>query len=148
MYKSTKTYGSNLGLSAAFRQWRATSHCQYVHGYSLGFRFVFQATNLDARNWVVDFGGLKELKNDLEKQFDHKLLVAQDDPALENFLELSRLGLVQLNMMKNVGCEAFAEWALNTASQIVNDKRVQVISCECFEHGANSAICEAPFFLF
>ena len=55
-FKSTKTYGHDLGFSAAFRQWRADSHCKYIHGYALAFRFEFEADELDVRNWVVDFG--------------------------------------------------------------------------------------------
>ena len=55
-YRVTKTYGNERGLSCAFRQWRADSHCNLIHGYSLGFRFVFEAAQLDDRNWVYDFG--------------------------------------------------------------------------------------------
>ena len=146
-FKSTKTYNPNLGLSATFRQWKAQSHCQYLHGYALGFRFTFEALHLDHRNWVVDFGSLKELKKSLEDQFDHKLVVAQDDPQLEDFLKLQRAGLAQVRIMSAVGCEAFAHWALGVAAVVANDHRVQVISCECFEHGANSAIYEVPFTL-
>ena len=58
---STKKYGHERGLSAAFRQWRAESHCRFMHGYSLEFGFVFGAHELDENNWVVDFGGLKGL---------------------------------------------------------------------------------------
>ena len=39
MYQSTKTYGNDVGLSCTFRQWKADSHCNKLHGYSLGFRF-------------------------------------------------------------------------------------------------------------
>jgi len=74
LYQSTKIL--ELG-SCAFRQWRADhSHCHYVHGYRLVAKFWFSAKELDNKNWVVDFGGLKELKSLLEKQFDHTLCVA------------------------------------------------------------------------
>lgn len=49
IYRSTKTYGHEIGLSAAFRQWRAESHCRFVHGYALAVKFVFEAGELDAR---------------------------------------------------------------------------------------------------
>lgn len=55
---SIKKYGHERGLSAAFRQWRADSHCKFLHGYSLEFEFEFGAHELDERNWVVDFGGI------------------------------------------------------------------------------------------
>ena len=73
-YISTKTYGHDIGLSCAFRQWKAESHCKYLHGYSLSITFRFMANELDYRNWVVDFGGLKDLKATLEDYFDHKTL--------------------------------------------------------------------------
>lgn len=145
MFKSTKTYGTDLGISATFRQWKASSHCQYLHGYALGFRFVFGASQLDNRNWVVDFGSLKTLKESIVTAFDHKLIIAEDDPQKEDLLKLARLGLIQPTMMSAVGCEAFARWGFTIAEALVNDERVQVLSCECFEHGANSAIYEQPF---
>ena len=74
-YKSTKTYGHELGLSCCFRQWRAESHCRLLHGYALSIRLVFEAEELDVRNWVVDFGSLKSLKQMFVDTFDHKLLV-------------------------------------------------------------------------
>ena len=48
LYRSTKLYDHNEGLSCCFRQWRAEhSHCQQVHGYALAFRFVFATDRLD-----------------------------------------------------------------------------------------------------
>ena len=73
-YLSTKTYGHNIGLSAVFRQPHADhSHCRFLHGYSLAFKFTFGCDDLDHRNWCVDFGGLKPLKQWLEDSFDHKV---------------------------------------------------------------------------
>ena len=58
-YISSKTY-KHLG-PVAYRQWRAESHCNNIHGYALSFYFEFEAETLDARNWVMDFGGLRFL---------------------------------------------------------------------------------------
>ena len=69
---SSKKYGHERGLSAAFRQWRAVSHCRFMHGYSLEFEFVFGTHELDENNWVVDFGSLKNLEAWLRLNFDHK----------------------------------------------------------------------------
>lgn len=142
---STKRYGHEVGLSCTFRQWRATSHCKLLHGYALAFKFIFQATHLDEHNWVVDFGGLKELKQALEHWFDHTLVVAIDDPYISMFRTLDFNGLAIARFLPNVGCEAFAAHAFNLASAIVNDARVQVVSCECAEHAGNSAIYMEEF---
>jgi 6-pyruvoyltetrahydropterin/6-carboxytetrahydropterin synthase len=80
MHYSTKTYGAEVGLSSCFRQHKAQSHCRLLHGYAMSFSFKFGALVLDERNWVVDFGGLKGLKAILEETFDHKTIIAEDDP--------------------------------------------------------------------
>jgi 6-pyruvoyltetrahydropterin/6-carboxytetrahydropterin synthase len=146
MWRSTKTYGPEVGLSACFRQWRAThSHCRFLHGYALSFKFVFECEDLDERNWCVDFGALKWLKGELVDYFDHKLMVAADDPMLDHICELTGLGIADVVVVDNVGCERFAEFAYNLAKRAIERDsnlapRVRVVSCECAEHGANSAI--------
>jgi 6-pyruvoyltetrahydropterin/6-carboxytetrahydropterin synthase len=110
MYVSTKSYDTRSGFSIAYRQWKADSHCKYIHGYALGFDFEFESETLDVRNWVCDFGGFKTLKSFLEEYFDHTLLVAQDDPELEFFKEIDRRGLAQVREVTATGCEGLSEW--------------------------------------
>ena len=144
--RSTKTYGHEVGLSACFRQHRAHSHCRFLHGYALAVRFEFEAVGceLDACGWVVDFGGLKSLKGRLEDTFDHKLLVAEDDPALATLQQLDKLGLAQVVIVEATGCEAFARLIYETTEVWLKDAgfapRVRLVSVEVREHGANSAI--------
>lgn len=144
VYYSTKTYGHDRGFSCAFRQWRADSHCNRVHGYALGFRFVFGTRQLDNRNWVVDFGGLKDLKARLEDTFDHTTVVAEDDPDLDWFMIARERGFIKLVLMDNVGCEKFAKYAYELAKDWLAanglSPRVWVESVEVSEHGSNSAI--------
>lgn len=143
-FRSTKTYGHDIGLSAAFRQWRAESHCRLVHGYALAIHFVFESEVLDVRNWVVDFGSLKSLKGRLEDTFDHALLVAEDDPLLEQFRNLEALGAARVVVVPATGCEAFAKLIFESTEVWLKDAgyapRVILRSVEVREHGANSAI--------
>ena len=144
-YYSTKTYGHERGLSCCFRQWRANSHCNMMHGYALAFSFKFEAATLDHNNWVVDFGGLKWLKAWLENQFDHTTLVAQDDPEMETFRMLHDKKLIDMRVIPGVGCEKTAEYVFDhVASQIdsLYAGRVKLISVEVREHPGNSAIIE------
>jgi 6-pyruvoyltetrahydropterin/6-carboxytetrahydropterin synthase len=144
VYRSTKSYGHDIGLSAAFRQWRAESHCRLIHGYALAVHLVFESKELDVRNWVVDFGGLKPFKQILEDTFDHKLLVAEDDPHLQHFMTLQHLGLADVVIVPATGCEKFAEMIYEGCEQWLKDAgygdRVRLVSVEVKEHGANSAI--------
>ena len=152
-YRATKTYCHNIGLTCAFRQWtaktawpREKSYCHFVHGYALEISFVFEASELDDRNWVVDFGALRGLKKELKRVFDHKVVVAHDDPHLDYFLQGKDLGVMDVIVLKDstVGCEGFAKLAYDLATQELEklgvNKRVTVVSAEVREHGANSAI--------
>lgn len=145
MFKSTKTFGHDLGLSAAFRQWRADSHCKLIHGYALAITLTFEADELDVRNWVVDFGSLKSFKQQLVDTFDHKLLVAEDDPMIEEIMRLKDVfGIADVVEVPATGCEAFAKLIYECAAIWLKDAgytpRVRMHSVEVKEHGANSAI--------
>jgi len=143
-FQSTKVI--ELG-SCAFRQWRAEhSHCKFVHGYQLKAKLWFGGEELDERNWIVDFGGLKKLKEAFKYQFDHTTCVAGDDPELDLFKEMERRGAIQLRIMPNgVGIERTAEFVFNIADEHV--KQITNGRCWCervevFEHEDNSAIFE------
>lgn len=144
MFKSTKQYGHDIGLSCCFRQHRADSHCSLLHGYAIAVKLTFRANELDHRNWVQDFGGLKEVKAYLQRTFDHKLLVANDDPEIERIAMLSTAGVAEIIIVENVGCEAFAKMIFDAVKyhilRLDQDHRVALESVEVKEHGANSAI--------
>ncbi len=144
-FYSGKTYTHATGHSCAFRQWKADSHCNLIHGYALQFEFVFGGDELDDRNWIVDFGGLKPLKEWLKYMFDHTYLVATNDPELATFQMLDEKNLIDLRMVGGTGCELFAEMAFDEAQKIVNDLtdgRCWVQRVTVREHEANSATCE------
>ena len=47
--------------------------------------------------------------NVLESQFDHILLVAEDDPELEFYKEMERRNLAKLTILPRLGCEGLAD---------------------------------------
>jgi 6-pyruvoyltetrahydropterin/6-carboxytetrahydropterin synthase len=132
--------------STAFRQPNAKSHCSKVHGYQLKAKLWFGANELNECNWVFDFSDLKELKESLQKTFDHKLIISKDDPAKSAFRELERYGAVDIVVFdEGVGIEKFAEFVFNSADSYVKFKtsgRVWCEKVEVFEHDLNSAIYE------
>ena len=140
-FESTKII--ELG-SCAFRQWKAQhSHCQYIHGYQLKAKFWFGCLVLDDKNWAVDFGGLKDLKKILQKQFDHTVCISEDDPLLDMFKKLNDAGGCDLRIMQGVGIEKTAEWCFNTADKFIKEfsyNRCWVNKVEVWEHSENSAI--------
>ncbi len=143
-FYSTKTYGHEVGLSVAFRQWRAKSHCHHVHGYAVAVSLVFSAQYLDDNNWAVDFGSLGPIREMLQQVFDHTVVVAQDDPELRYFQEGNERGILRLIVLPHVGCEKFAEYIFNAVNDWMHRvglaPRCALESVEVREHGANSAI--------
>ena len=106
-YTSTKEYVD--AFPVAYRQWKADSHCNLIHGYAFSMKFHFGTNDLDARNWAADYGGLKELKSVLQDQFDHTLLVAEDDPHLETYKLLQVKNMARLTFLPKLGCEGLAD---------------------------------------
>ena len=157
MFVSTKVFD---GFSCCFRQWKATTtHCQYLHGYGVSFKVWFEG-DLDERNWVWDFGGMKRAKTKIDGKspkewmdymFDHTVLVAEDDPMRMKFEMLNNVqergkqyeGPLQLRIVPATGAEKFAEFIFNKLNPFVQEEtngRVKVKQVEFREHGKNSAI--------
>ena len=148
-FQSTKLFD---GYSCVFRQWRAKgTHCRFLHGYGISFRVWFKG-ELDERNWVWDFGGMKRAKGTIggmnpkvwmDYMFDHTTIIAMDDPSLELFKEMHNKGLIQLRIIPATGAEQFAKYIydkLNTFVQEETEGRVKVTRVEFMEHSKNTAI--------
>lgn len=141
----TKTFNPGKGYPCVFRQWRAESHCRFWHGYDLIFAVTFDCEPhyLTPEGWVIDFGSLKYLKEILDATFDHKTVVAEDDPALDFAKEAARQGLIDLVILPGVGIEAFSYWwAQECQKQLdILDRQyvVGVRNVTVFEHLANAA---------
>ena len=140
LFTSTKRF---TGFPCTHRQWLADSHCKFVHGYSREFYFEFQCSELSREGWVVDFGGLKEVKVWLEHMFDHTFLAAQDDPHMSLFKEMEELGIIQLRVLPNVGMEGSARYVYDVVNEMINTQtegRAWVKLVEVRENEKNSAI--------
>ncbi|MCP4482221.1 MAG: hypothetical protein GY817_05470 [bacterium] len=151
-YQSSKVFD---GFSTVFRQWKAeNTHCRFVHGYGISFKVYFEG-ELDHRNWVWDFGGMKRAKTLIDgKQpkawmdymFDHTMIIAADDPEVKAFQQMDAVGVAQVRVIPATGAEKFAEYIYNKLNEFVKtetDNRVRVIKVKFMEHGKNAAYyCE------
>jgi 6-pyruvoyltetrahydropterin/6-carboxytetrahydropterin synthase len=150
-FQSTKLFD---GFSCVFRQWKAEgTHCRFLHGYGVSFRVWFEG-ELDERNWVWDFGGMKRAKGTIDDKnpkewmdymFDHTTVIAEDDPGIGGFKTMDQLGIIQLRILPAVGAEQFAKYIfekLNTFVQEETSGRVKVVRVEFMENNKNTAIYE------
>ena len=147
-FQSSKVFD---GFSTVFRQWKAEdTHCRFLHGYGISFKVYFEG-ELDHRNWVWDFGGMKRAKTQIDGMspkawmdymFDHTLIVAEDDPEVEAFKQMDAAGVAQVRVIPATGAEKFAEYIytkLNDFVKTETDGRVRVTKVKFAEHGKNAA---------
>ena len=147
-FQSSKVFD---GFSTVFRQHKAEgTHCRFIHGYGISFKVYFEG-ELDGRNWVWDFGGMKRAKTQIdgmqpkewmEYMFDHTTIIAEDDPFLEAFRKMDDAGAAQIRVIPATGAERFSEYIFNKLNEFVQeetDGRVRVIKVKFMEHGKNAA---------
>lgn len=151
-FQSTKVFD---GFSTVFRQWRAEgTHCKFLHGYGTSVKIWFEG-ELDERNWVWDFGGMKRAKGNIDGMnpkawfdflLDHTFIVAEDDPYKESFLKMDEAGVAQVRVIPAVGAERFAEYIYSKVNPFIEEEtqgRVSITKVEFKEHEKNSAIYHA-----
>ena len=147
-HQSSKVFD---GFSTVFRQWKAEdTHCRFLHGYGISFKVYFEG-ELDHRNWVWDFGGMKRAKTLIDNMqpkawmdymFDHTLIVAKDDPYYDKFMKMDDDGIIQVRVIEATGAEKFAEYIYNKLNDFVHEEtegRVRVTKVKFMEHGKNAA---------
>ena len=147
-FQSSKVFD---GFSTVFRQHSAEdTHCRFVHGYGISFKIYFEG-ELDYRNWVWDFGGMKRANTKIDGKspkawmdymFDHTLIVAENDPFKDAFIDMDNSGVAQVRIIPATGAEKFAEYIFNKINEFVlkeTDNRVKVVKVKFMEHGKNAA---------
>jgi len=150
-FKSSKVFD---GFSTVFRQWKAKdTHCRFLHGYGISFKVYFEG-DLDHRNWVWDFGGMKRANTKIDGMspkawmdymFDHTVVIADDDPEINKFLKLHTANIIQLRIIEATGAEKFSEYIFNKLNDFVHtetESRVRVTKVKFMEHGKNAAYYE------
>ena len=134
-------------FSVCHRNFRAlSSHCRFLHGYGRTVEVVLQATELDDRGWVYDFGQFKVLRAILESSWDHKVQISKEDPLLPAFRQLDRREVIQLEVVDDryTGMEGQALWVYEQMKSLLQAQflqdRVTVTSVEVKETDLSSAI--------
>ena len=139
LFESSKTFRN---YPCSHRRHRHEGHCAHIHGYSRSFTLWFRCRARTENGFVMDFGALKPVKQWLEANFDHTLLLDSDDPLIPRFRELEELGACRLVVFEDVGMEGTAQYVMNWVSawlEETTDGRVWLHSVEVRENDKNSA---------
>lgn len=153
-FTSTKKIGP---ISTCHRNWMAATNsnrdsvkCSLIHGYSRWVQFTFSG-ELDRHQWVQDFGDCKFMKQFIESNWDHRVLVGSNDPQIELLKELHDLSVIDLNII-----DASRGWGPGIEGSCLHlfdnlqpeltrrtDGRVRIVKIEIWEHDFNTA-CFIP----
>lgn len=144
-FTSTKSY---YNFPCAHRQYRHDGNCHLIHGYSRSFHFVFGIKTFTKEGFAVDYGDLDELKAHLDYMYDHTLVLDENDPHMDKFLELQELGVCMIRTQPlGPGMEGTAQYLCMWADKYLREKsggRAWVISVEARENDKNSSIYTNP----
>lgn len=88
------------------------SKCAHLHGHNYRVHFTIEAPRLDAIGRVLDFSVIKSLLCEwLEREWDHKFLVWNQDPMRTTLVHLDPEGVVEVPF--NPTAENMAEFLLH-----------------------------------
>ena len=93
----------------------------------------------------MDFGDLKDVKKWIESEWDHRVLIAADDPLLSDLQELESKGGIYLNVLDDgyyPGIEESCRYLYDKLNPMVKEKtnnRVEITRVEVWEHENNHA---------
>ena len=103
MYKVTK----EIRFCYGHRLRNYDGKCKHIHGHNGRVEIELESESLDERGMVYDFSEIKEkVKEWIDDELDHSMLLREDDPLVETFEEL---GEPYYTLEKNPTAEAIAE---------------------------------------
>lgn len=98
-------------ISCGHRVYGHESKCAHLHGHNYRVHFVCVAPELDGLGRVLDFSSLKDrLCMWLEREWDHKFLIWQEDPWSLELPQMDERGVVVLPF--NPTAEKMADYLL------------------------------------
>jgi len=144
MLTCTKTY---IDIPFAHRAHRHDGHCALIHGHNWKFEITFAAPITDECGFVMDFGKLQSLKEEITRTFDHKLVLNSSDPLapeLAHFLVSKKIG--NTTLVPDCSCEGIAKLIYKMADRIAREEtlgRAHVQRVTVFEDSKNLATYDA-----
>lgn len=120
---ATKKFNS---VECIYRYWRATDGSRYLQQYSFQTKIVLECRNLDNHQMVIPKGEslFSEIDHMLTLVFRGKVIVAEDDPMLNQFKMMVDSGLCRLSVLPDVGLEKIAEGIYNHVKVILHNQDV------------------------
>lgn len=137
MLTCSKTYKD---IPFAHRQPLHKGHCSKIHGHNWSIIIEFEATELDANGFVVDFGNLKYIKAFIDDHLDHACLFSKEDSQVHALSNSEFKGLFKILWVDNASCEGIAQFLYEAFSELIKvqeNGRVSIRSLKLYEDEKN-----------
>lgn len=123
----------------AHRQPVHDGHCKWIHGHNWSIEAEFEASRLDDNGFVIDFGGLTDLRVWMDVHLDHAIVLSEGDPVIAM---MDNPEIAKVKVVPDCSCEGLARYILRLFDErvgVMTQGRVRVIRCTVFEDSKNSA---------
>ena len=137
MLRCFKTYKD---IPFAHRQPLHKGACSKIHGHNWSITIEFEAKELDANGFVVDFGKLKYLKAFIDDRLDHACLIAKGDRKVRALAQSEFAPLFKIVWVDNASCEGIALYLYEQFSTLLKEHerdRVKIHSLRLDEDDKN-----------
>lgn len=122
-------------------------HCKHLHGHHYSAKVTVVADKLDSLGRVIDFGVVKNiLKNWLDTNWDHNILLNSDDPLYHIWLEEGEKYSARLvedifagkkpygmGMAINPTAEMIAHTLYNVATELLTPYDIRIVKVRIYE---------------
>lgn len=135
-----KTYAD---IPWAHRQHKHGGHCTLVHGHNWKISITFGCKEPDNNGFVIDFGGLKFIKDWIALNLDHACVFNRDDPMREALFRVGEGSVWKMYVVDSCSCEGMAKHLHELFDPLVREKttgRAWIVSIEVAEDSKNSAV--------
>lgn len=140
MLRCYKTYKD---IPFAHRQPLHEGACSKIHGHNWSITIEFEARELDANGFVVDFGKLKYIKAFIDSQLDHACLFAKNDAEIQALADSDFAPIFKIVWVENASCEGIALYLYQQFSDLLKEHegdRVWIYSLRLDEDDKNGVI--------
>ncbi len=112
--------------------------CQWLHGHNGLLEVTVASPKLDDNNMVMDFSDLKkELKDWVDENFDHAMVLSKHDPLLKPLQEYNQ----RIYVMNDEPTAEFMAYEIYTA---MRSKGMNIVEVKLWETRKNSATYKVP----
>lgn len=96
--------------------------CRFIHGHSYLFEISLTAHQMTSLDMVMDFHDLKEIMSNVIGEWDHSLVLFEDDPLVEVLDKSDLFGMVNLVTIPFIPtAENMANYLAHKVQQEIDD---------------------------